>query len=210
MSNLAYAAPHAQWESMTAAGHMNTYNNGYNDSNMLFGTNSSASSGYPIHEDMDGRPLAHENLETQRVEKDGVAEGPIREKRVLSTLVEEDGEDEDGEAIEMPALKKFKAAETASVVKAPATLPLARPRKGRQPLGFPTSEPLASRAQSRERYSTSSLTLLLAIMQDDSKMLDAIVAVMGEVPEVSYLPFSEVVVVLVRPYKMEAMQTAYR
>lgn len=55
----------AQWESMTAAGHMNTYNNGYNDSNMLFGANSSASSGYPIHEDIDGRPLAHENLEVR-------------------------------------------------------------------------------------------------------------------------------------------------
>ncbi|KAH6667851.1 hypothetical protein B0J14DRAFT_173469 [Halenospora varia] len=116
-------------------------------------------------------------VKKQRVEQDDVAEGPIRKKRVLSTLIEEDGEDEDGEAIEMPALKKFKAAETASVVKAPATLPLAQPRKGRQPLGLPTSEPATSFVRGERAIATiGSSSKSLAAVASTSKPTTGTVA----------------------------------
>ncbi|KAH8657152.1 hypothetical protein BGZ60DRAFT_545644 [Tricladium varicosporioides] len=65
MNDHEYATPREQWESMTAVGDMNTYNNAYNGGNMLFGHNSIASRGYSIHEDMDDHPLAHANLEVR-------------------------------------------------------------------------------------------------------------------------------------------------
>ncbi|KAH6669886.1 hypothetical protein B0J14DRAFT_565664 [Halenospora varia] len=65
MSNLAYATPRDQWELMTAAGQMNAYHNAYNNGNMLFGANTFASGGYPIHEDMEDHPFAHANLEVR-------------------------------------------------------------------------------------------------------------------------------------------------